>query len=272
MEVEGIILILSCEKHKNTRLVEYGPIQDEYEGWKVVRVIGDLFLDKDYEFRNEKLLMNNGYELEKEILYVKCEDSYLHLLKKLALSMKYLKETYKIKQGILRCGDDLVFNDDLLVKFLRGKKYDFYGKSYEKKDCAIKNIEILKNRRYDPMMWHYYAQHQEELVASNHGVNLTLDGLRKYLLRPHVSGPAGIIYYLSTRACDIVVDTMEKVGYNIFHFDEFTQSYPYTIEDCAVTFIMYYNKVTFTDNQIFFADKDAKNPREFIVRHTNAYK
>jgi hypothetical protein len=94
-EVEGIILILSCDKHRNTRLKQFGPKQKTYNGWKVITIIGDLFMDKAYEVRDN-------------ILCIKCEDSYLHLLKKLALSIKYLNELYIIKQGILRCGDDLI--------------------------------------------------------------------------------------------------------------------------------------------------------------------
>ena len=59
---------------------------------------------------------------------------------------------------------------------------------------------------------------------------------------------------------------MEKIKYNIFHFDNFTKSYPYTIEDTAVTYIMYLNQITFKDSQIFF---DTPNS---IVKHTNKYK
>jgi hypothetical protein len=50
-------------------------------------------------------------------MYIKCEDSYLHLFKKLVLSLKYLKECFNIKEGILRCGDDLIFNENNLVNF-----------------------------------------------------------------------------------------------------------------------------------------------------------
>ena len=67
--VEGIILILSCQKHKNTRLKEFSLPKKYYSGWKVIYVIGDFFLKQKYT-------------LENDILMVQCEDSYLHLLKK----------------------------------------------------------------------------------------------------------------------------------------------------------------------------------------------
>lgn len=89
IEIEGIILVISCQKHKNTRLSEFRVPFDEYNGWKVIYVIGNIFLEKDFEL--------NG-----NLFTIKCEDSYLHLLKKLILSIKYIYNIFHIKQGILR--------------------------------------------------------------------------------------------------------------------------------------------------------------------------
>jgi hypothetical protein len=253
-EVEGIILILSCEKHRKTRLLEFGPKKNYYNGWKVIKVIGNYFLDKDYDIKDN-------------FLYIKCEDTYLHLLKKLALSIKYLNNIFSIKQGILRCGDDLIFNEDVLQQFLSTEnKFDFYGKAYCDKHYISSNIDLLKTTRVDPFMLSYYATHQNELTDQNNGMNLTLEELKKYSVRPDVWGPSGIIYYISNRSCNIIVDTMEKINYNIFHLDEFTNSYPYIIEDCGVTYIMYYNIISFINNKHFFGNKKC------IVMHTNKYK
>ena len=272
MEVEGIILILSCEKHKNTRLINYGPLKNDYDGWKVVKIIGDLFLDCNYKVKKETFQLDNGVTIEEELLYIKCEDSYLHLLKKLALSIKYIREIYKIKQGILRCGDDLIFNEELLQTFLKERKYDFYGKSHNASNYTNTDVNVLKKIRLDPFMLQYYMSHQDELHAKKHGIHLTVEELKKYLWRPDVVGPAGIIYYISNRACEILINTMEQIDYNIFHYDEFTKSYPYIIEDCGMTYIMYYNKIPFIDNQIFWAGKWDKCPLKFITMHTNVYK
>lgn len=252
-DVDGIILILSCEKHKNTRLAMFGPKQQEYNGWKVIKVIGNLFLDKEYI-------------LEKDYLYVKCEDSYLHLLKKLALSIKIVQSNFNIKYGILRCGDDLVFNEDNLETFLLSKtydKYDFYGQSACGQNYISDDLTVLKNTVYDTFMLKYYKTHTEELTQPAHGIHLTIEELNQYLIRPKVWGPFGIIYYISKKACNIIVETMEQINYNIFHKDEFTNSYPYILEDCGITFIMYYNKIAFINNIDFFDSKNA------IVTHTN---
>jgi hypothetical protein len=99
--VDGIILIISCQKHQFTRLIEYKLPNDTYCNWKVINVIGDIFLDKDYILNGNTLI-------------VKCEDSYIHLLKKVILALKYVYEIFDIKQGVLRCGDDVIFNEEIL--------------------------------------------------------------------------------------------------------------------------------------------------------------
>ena len=253
-EVEGIILILSCQKHMLTRLVEFGPNEKYYDGWKVITVIGNYLLDKEYEIKND-------------ILYIKCEDTYLHLLKKLALSIKYLNMLFSIKQGILRCGDDLIFNETNLKSFLNSKKYDFYGKSDYGQNYTSCDLNLLKKNVYDPFMLEYYEGHQNELSDKNNGMGLTLDELKKFLIRPKLWGPHGVIYYISNYSCSNIVFTMEMINYNIFHLDTFSNSYPYIIEDVGITYIMYYNKIPFIDNKYFFGDNDLA-----IAKHTNKYK
>jgi hypothetical protein len=128
--------------------------------------------------------------------------------------------------------------------------------------------------------------HTSELNDPKHGVDLTISELKQFLVRPrceimvysqdtnnpsdkpdaNVWGPEGIIYYISNRSCNIIVNTMEKINYNIFHLDEFTNSYPYMIEDAGITYIMYYNQIHFINNKDFF------DTPESIVKHTNAFK
>jgi len=254
--IKGIILILSCEKHKDTRLNEFGPKKNIYNGYKVIKVIGNFFLDKDYI-------------IKENIMYVKCEDSYLHLLKKLALSIKYLNEIFIIEEGILRCGDDLIFDENILNNFLISKKYDFFGQSCSSKigqNYICNNRDELKTTVYDPFMLNYYNSHNSELNDPKHGIHLSINELKQYLKRPKIWGPAGIIYYISNKSCKIIVDTFEKIDYNILHLDKFTNSYPYTIEDVGVTFIMYYNNINFINSDIFFDNANS------IVKHTNMYK
>tara|TARA_B100000963_G_C22386159_1_gene562364 strand:+ start:12 stop:776 length:765 start_codon:yes stop_codon:yes gene_type:complete len=252
-KVKGIILILSCNKHKNTRLKMFGPKKNIYNGYKVVKVIGDLFLDRDYV-------------IKEDIMYVKCEDSYLHLLKKLALSIKYLNEIFIIEEGVLRCGDDLNFDENILNKFLISKKYDFFGQSTCGKNYICNNRDALKNTEYSTFMLKYYANHVNELDDPKHGIHLSLNELKQYLIKPKIWGPHGIIFYLSNKSCKIIVDTFEKINYNIFHLDKFSNSFPYIIEDVGVSFIMYYNNINFINSNYFFDNANS------IAKHTNMFK
>jgi len=254
--VGGVILVLSCQKHRNTRLKEFSLCKTNYDDWEVIYVIGDLFLKENY------LLDGN-------ILYIRCEDSYLHLLKKLALSIKAVKDIFNIKEGILRCGDDLIFNEDNLIKFIRSKKFDYWGQSTFKKSYKCTDISRLKKTRVDQFMVTYYSKHKEDFLNPQHGMrNMNLTTLSNYTTRPNIYGAAGIIFYLSNRACDTVVRHMERINFNILTYDTFTKSYPYTIEDCGISFIMYCNNIEFIDGQFFYG-----NHREHtIAQHTNKYK
>jgi|688.fasta_scaffold357624_3 hypothetical protein len=65
---------------------------------------------------------------------------------------------------------------------------------------------------------------------------------------------------------------MENIHFDIFKLNELTNSYPYTIEDCGVTFIMYINNIMFVNNPYFFNNKKNHNkqPNEnFLCYHTN---
>lgn len=281
--VDGIILVLSCQKHLPTRVKHFKLPNNEYAGWKVIYVIGDLFLDCDYKF-------------EDEFLFVKCEDSYIHLLKKLVLSLKYLYETFDIKEGVLRAGDDLLFNEDMLVQFLNCSKYhkdgvrvidsgsdgaiaiDFLGRSPSGNNLLSHEISDadIKNTIRDTFMADYYVCHQEDFDNPQH--NLKGVDIFQYLMRPHIPvGPSGVLYYISNKACGILIEHLESIGYNIFHRDEHTNSYPYTIEDCAVSFILYSNKISFIHCLALYEDysnlKDKENDaKKLIAVHTNLNK
>jgi hypothetical protein len=284
--VKGIILILSCQKHLNTRVKNFKLSQDEYAGWKVVYVIGDLFLEGDYK-------------LENNLMTIKCEDSYIHLLKKLVLSLKYLYEIYDIKEGVLRGGDDLMFNEELLQAFVmlpkviptvasvsnssdssnsgdssHGVPVDFLGKSPSGRSLLAHDITDadIKATINDTFMVDYYKSHPEDFDNPYH--NLKGVDISKYTKRPHIPvGPCGIMFYLSNKSCKILIEHLESIGYDIFHYDEGTGSYPYTIEDCAVSFILYSNKISFIHTLSMY-DEYYNNPEKVgvLAIHTNLNK
>lgn len=270
-EVNGIILILSCQKHKETRLKEINLKNTSYENWEVVYVIGDFFLNANYKY--DKTETTNG----KNYLYIRCEDSYLHLLKKLALSIKAVYEIFDIKEGVLRCGDDLFFNEKNLSTFLNSKKCDYYGQSSVSRNYKCVDKNELKSTILDYFMARYYKTHPEDFLNPQH--NLKGIKVSSYSIRPYLHGAIGVLFYLSNKACSVLVSHMEKINFNILHHDQFTKSYPYVIEDCGVSFIMYMNDIDFIDTTdfVYSSNSHEQNITDFlksnsIVIHTNRYK
>lgn len=252
---QGIILILSCQKHMNTRLKKFKLSKNEYLNWKVIYVIGDLTQEIPYLLKDDNML------------YIKCEDSYIHLLKKLSLSIKYINEIFNIKEGILRCGDDLIFNESKLIEFLKKEeKYDYWGYNPTMRNI-LPNEKKLKRIKKDTFMLEYYKNHSEDFLNPNHGLqNLSIEKLKKYLVRPNIFGAAGTVYYISKKSSDIIINELEKINFNIFHFDEFSRSYPYIIEDVAIAYMMFRNNIEFINSKIFV------DFPESICMHTNLFK
>jgi hypothetical protein len=201
-------------------------------------------------------------------------------VKKLVLSLKYLHETFDIKEGVLRCGDDLQFNEEILERFLVSPKkriignneedIDFLGQSPSGRSLLsheISDVDI-KSTVNDKFMVDYYMCHNEDFDNPHH--NLKGVDISKYIKRPHIPvGPSGVLYYISNKSCKILINHLNNINYNIFYYDEYTDSYPYTIEDCAVSYIMYYNKISFIHCLYMFDDNQNQN---VIAIHTNMNK
>ena len=273
IKVDGIILVISCQKHLNTRLKEFKLHQDEYGNWKVIYVIGDLFLDCDYK-------------LDGNFMVIKCEDSYIHLLKKLGLALKYIYEIFDIKEGVLRANDDLIFNYPLLQNFLVSPKnfknddkdheIDFLGKSSTGKTFTEHDLTSQLNIPSSDSMHlvYYYNEHPEDFDNPQH--NLKGVDISKYTKQPSI--PAflyGPLFYISNKSCKILVNHLNNINFDIFHYDEKTDSYPYTIEDCGVSFIFYYNSINFLhcENWLHNADQSSNiDINSILAIHTNMYK
>ena len=87
--------------------------------------------------------------------------------------------------------------------------------------------------------------------------------LKKYTLRPRINYCSGVIYYISNKSCNIITKYFSKINYDIFYLDKLTKSYPFTIEDVGIGFILFMNNIKCTTSTIFFDNKNS------ICRHTN---
>jgi len=129
------------------------------------------------------------------------------------------------------------------------------------------NFDIDIKPCIDNFMLGYYYQHPEDFENPLHnlkGVNIV-----KYNSRPcNIPYCSGVLFYVSNKACEELVNHMKKINYDVFYQDPETKSYPYSIEDCGVGFIMYKSKIHLSAYPMY---QDNYNPN-FIAYHTNKYR
>lgn len=249
--MSGAILIYSCQKYKHYRIQDLAYLQPEYAGWRVLFFVGDPFLTDEYR-------------IDGNIVTLRCEDSYLHLLKKTILGFKVAMELVPNLTGILKCGDDIVFNETELVRFIRSEhKYDYMG-------IQGSPGAIPKGKHYDNWIIDYYKKHPEYFQNPYHGLP-SIDVVRGLNEVPTIQAASGPLTYFSRRSCEYLVEHMEGIGWNILQHSE-ESGYIYIIEEPGISFILYpygirpFHYRTFTESRAEFQQ------RPFIGLHTNNYK
>jgi hypothetical protein len=259
IDVNGIILIVCCEKYKKIRS-KFKLNNNNYDGWEVV-----------YLFGNEEL--NEEYKYENNILTIKCEDSYLFLMKKLILGMKYLNSIFNIKEGILRCGDDLIFKENLLIEFLNSKKDDYVGKNFFKKSILHNEIDLTKSI-HNNFMCNYYNKNKNELIEINKQIKKYNNNLDIYKVNKTVDISEyialGHIYYLSNKSIEILINKFSEINNDILLFEN--NCYPYILEDVGVGYILFKNNINLTHRTDLWYNPHYQNfdpPGEYICFHTN---
>lgn len=211
--MRGVILIVSCEKHRNSRLAKYKLSRSEYSDWKVFYVFGNRFLSESFVFENDTLT-------------VKCEDSYLHLTKKVGLAIKAILETFPDIEGILRCGDDLMFNTQKLEEFLRSPKTHYMGYCWN-----VRTRGPLGKKYTNEFIPNYYRTHLEDFSNPTQGLP-SYDAVMKMNQVPRIIGASGVLTYFSKRACKYIVEELDSIKWDITVYDD-TYGYQYIIEDVA---------------------------------------
>jgi len=251
--IPGAILIFSCNKYLETRLKEFKLPKKDYIGWKVFNIIGNPFLESEY------IIHDN-------LITIKCEDSYIHLLKKVVMAFKIILSLYNISEGILRCGDDLIFDETKLVNFLEKKdKKDYMGYIY----CKDKFLYKKK----DNFMVKYFNNHPNDLIEKINGINYTLEEMQKFNEIPGCNYVGGVVVYFSVKSCNLLIYHLEKIKWNIFTMNK-DFGYPYIIEDVGVGFILN-NSNIYPESYNLYKEKstDKKdNFKEAFAYHTNKYK
>lgn len=256
IKIPGAILIFSCHRHLNTRLKEpeFGLKKKEYNGWKVYYILGNPNQNTEY-------IMNGN------LITIKCEDSYIHLLKKVILAIKIILGIYDVQEGILRCGDDLIFNENKLLKFLnKNDKDDYIG------NIVINEQEKHITKQIDYFMPLYFNSHREDLLNPLNGLNMPIEKLLSMNERPSVSYAIGVVVYLSVNSCNKLIYSMNSINWDIFkYYDKF--GYPYIIEDVGVGFILNLYKIKPTSCELYSCESHGINDvNDILAYHTNKYK
>lgn len=261
-KVKGIILVISCHKHLFSRLHEFGPKQDEYNlntngndslnKWIVHKIIGNPLQQEKYIIDS-----NTG------IITMKCEDSYIHVMKKVVMAMELMFELYEIEEGILRCGDDLIFNEHILQAFLKLKvKGAYLGNR-----VGSLPTELTK-KKYDPFMVNYYLKNKQDFTHFLHGLkdkeSLILEKCNEI---PICYYAGGVVFYVSKLSCSILISHMKSIDYNIFTYHHH-YGYPYIIEDIGVGFVLMKNNIQLSPMYLY---SDISS-YQTIAYHTNKYK
>lgn len=257
--VNGIILIVCCKKYKEIR-EQFKLSNNNYYGWEVVYLFGEENLESEYKY-------------DSNILYIRCEDSYLFLMKKLILGMKYLNKIFDIKEGILRCGDDLIFKENYLLEFLKSNKDDYIGKNFVKKSILSNNIN-LTDTIHNNFMINYYNKNKDEFIEINKSIknynnDLNIQKLNKTI---HISEyiALGHIYYLSNKSINILIREFDNINNNILIIEN--NCYPYILEDVGIGYILFKNNINLTYKQNMWFNPHYQNfdpPGEYLCFHTN---
>lgn len=255
INVNGIILIVCCQKYKDIRQ-KYKLPKNTYSNWEVVYLFGNENQEQEYKYENNTLT-------------IKCEDSYLFLMKKLILGMKYLYNIFNIKDGILRCGDDLIFKDNLLIDFLNSNKDDYMGKNFIKKSIISNEIN-LNNTIHNTFMINYYERNQNEKIIINKQIKTYNDNLNISKLNTVINISdfiaLGHIYYVSNKSVNLLINNFDSI------FKTENNSYPYILEDLGVGYILFKNNINLTLKQDLWYNPHYQNfdsPGEYICFHTN---
>lgn len=267
--MSGVILIYSCEKHRYTRVPKYKLPKSNYNGWPVFYVFATPFLEKEYIF-------------DGDILTLRCEDSYLHLAKKVFLGYKAVLETFPEAVGVLRCGDDLLFNESALNRFLDSLKSDYMGffwgansripmKPKAKRFFWGANVYLpTKLKVQSTFITDYYKTHLEDFQNPLHRLP-SYQEVMKLTEIPKMQGASGVLTYCSRKSCTLLIENMQSVGWDVLTYDP-TYGYIYIIEDITTACILSKYGIYATEYPMWTENRTNFDMGNFIALHTNEYK
>jgi len=251
VEIEGVILVISCNKYLTSRVINnpYRLTGDTIADWKIIYVIGDETLAKDYSMEYHKKIGSN-------LLKIKCSDDYIYLFKKIALAKRVVNKLYNIKKGIIKCDDDILFNKKILCKYLSSSlNIDYSAKRPDNKLCKHTGPEYCNKTIRDNSIPMYFHRNPQVYNSLTEKIKKKLNISRGYINFPKITdgyGGRGGVYFLSTKASKIIVEYFKKCNCDLFHREN-NGAYPFIAEDIGTGFILCKNKIPFTPNNNLYS-------------------
>ena len=107
----------------------------------------------------------------------------------------------------------------------------------------------------------------------NHKIPYNIEQMMGFNTVPNCRAAGGVVVYLSTQSCNILIDHFTSIEWNVFKKDD-VYGYPYIIEDIAIGYVLFINNVFLTQYPLYidsgksgFIDNGVS-----VAIHTNKYK
>ena len=270
-EIDGVIIIITCQGYFHNRILgnTFRINSHKFNGWPIVYVLGDRELKQEYAIAPPDMTHSfNSY-----ILTVKCEDYYAQIFKKIVMAQEAVYKIFNIKYGILKCDDDITFNKPKLKSFLNNlPSCDWISRRYADMEDISGNFEHkCIDNKVDYTIMSYYSRHSDEyLKICKEKPDFKAED---YIISPVIPKElcgAGGVYYLSNKASKIIVDYFKNCNYDLYYFDEDSQSYPFVCrEDVGTAFILGNNGIPMMSNKNMFCHAWKELNRDAIGFHTH---
>ena len=175
LEKDYIFLIMNCKKYRYKALKQKITwLKTLPDNFIYYHVIGDINLEEDYIFNEDE-----------KILYIKCEDDYGHLPKKVILSIEIIQKTFKFKK-IFKTDDDQMVTDSFYKYF-----FQFILNKIENKDYGGRKVVVR-----DHISDYHIVKHNEKKG--------------KIFLKATMYS-SGRFYFLSPDAVNNLLEKKEKI-------------------------------------------------------------
>jgi hypothetical protein len=116
-------------------------------------------------------------------------------------------------------------------------------------------------------MPNYYEKHPEDFANRLHQIPYTLEEIKQFNEAPTTLANVGVVVYFSNKACEILIQEMKNVHWNVFYQDP-VGGYPFTIEDVGIAFALDKNKIYATYYPMFSDNYTSiEDPKDTIAHH-----